>query len=266
MTGLSGALLLIIWTVDSLVRVDVSLSIFYLLPISIMTWFMGERVGILMSLLCTLAWLQVDITTKQYDVLILPFWNAVVRLGFFAITSYLLASLREAYQREQSLARIDGLTGVYNRRYFLELLQLELRRNSRTPSPLTLAYLDLDNFKLVNDKFGHSAGDDILRAVARCLRETLRCGDLVGRIGGDEFAILLPQMQYQQAKTALMRVHQQLQLLSQSQGWPVGFSIGAITFVTPPDSVDMLIAQSDQLMYLVKGSGKNRVEMREYAA
>ncbi|MBE9139530.1 GGDEF domain-containing protein [Nodosilinea sp. LEGE 07088] len=221
--------------------------------------------GLFIAVCCTLAWFLADIAARQYDIALLPYWNAAVRFGFFSIINFLLVSHRQAYVREQQLARIDGLTGIYNRRFFLELLELELERTRRYHQPLTLAYLDIDDFKLVNDKLGHSSGDRLLQTVAQTLKETVRSCDIVARLGGDEFAILLPQIDSQQAAIALTRTHHQLKKISQSNRWPIGFSMGAITFNTPPPSTDALIAQADQLMYAVKGSGKNRLECQEYS-
>ena len=263
LTGLSLVLVLVIGTIDYVVQIDLAFAIFYLAPIALATWFVGYRTGLLITILCTLIWFRADIAAKQYDIALLPYWNAAVRFGFFSITGYLLATLREAYHREQQLARVDSLTGLYNRRFFLELLQLEVERTRRYNHSLTLAYLDLDDFKLVNDKLGHGTGDQLLQAVAQGLKDSVRSCDIVARLGGDEFAIVLPEITYQQAQIALCRTHQQLQLLSQSHSWPIGFSMGAITFTVSPKSTDILIAQADQLMYSVKDSGKNRLECRE---
>lgn len=255
---------LLIGAIDWLVRLDIALSIFYLFPVAAATWFLGLRAGLLISLLSTILWFQADIAAKDYTLLLLPYWNAVVRFGFFGIVSYLLSALQEAYDREQKLARIDGLTGIYNRRFFLELLEKEVQRARRHQYPLTLSYLDIDNFKLVNDRYGHTVGDRLLKKVSQALERTVRSHDIIARLGGDEFAVLLPQTSRHQAYTALTRMHNQLKTLSQSNNWPIGFSIGAITFTNPPDSVDFLMTQVDQLMYKVKKSGKNRLECQLY--
>ncbi|MDJ0706659.1 MAG: GGDEF domain-containing protein [Leptolyngbyaceae cyanobacterium MO_188.B28] len=257
--GLSIGMGLLIGAIDFLVRLDIAFSIFYLAPVAIAAWFIGGRMGMMMSLFCTWAWLQADIAAKDYVAPLLPYWNAIVRLIFFAIVTYLLTALREAYQREQQLARLDSLTGISNRRFFLELLQVELDRARRYQYPLTLAYLDLDDFKAVNDQLGHNAGDRLLQSVAQILTLSVRSHDVAARLGGDEFAILLPQTNDNQARKALTRTYHQLQTLNQSDPYPVGFSIGAITFTTLPTSTDELIAQADQLMYAIKRSGKNRL-------
>ncbi|MBE9141166.1 hypothetical protein IQ254_28860 [Nodosilinea sp. LEGE 07088] len=108
--GLSLALACLIGTIDFVVRQDIALSIFYLAPIAIAAWFISYRAGLFISGVCTFIWFQADIVAKHYDFALLPYWNAAVRLGFFSITSYLLATLRKAYQREQLLARLDDNT------------------------------------------------------------------------------------------------------------------------------------------------------------
>ncbi|MBD0336661.1 MAG: GGDEF domain-containing protein [Cyanobacteria bacterium Co-bin13] len=263
--SLSIGLGLLIGAIDYLVLLDVALSIFYLIPVAIATWFVGYRAGLVVSIFCAAAWFQADATAIQCGAdPPLRYWNASVRFGFFLILSYLLSELKQAYRREQQLARLDGLTGANNRRFFMELLDAELARARRYQHPLTLAYLDLDDFKQVNDQLGHSAGDRLLQRVAQVLREGVRSHDSIARLGGDEFAVMLPQISFEQAQLALSRLHQQLQALSQSEHWPVGFSIGAATFLKLPDSVDTLISQTDHLMYGVKREGKNRLRCQQY--
>lgn len=262
--SLSGGLVLLIGTIDLVVTIDLSLSIFYLVPVAIVSWFIGFRSGLVIAVFCTLAWLRADLVAKDYTLPLLPYWNAAVRFGFFAIVNYLLTALREAYHREQQFARQDGLTGLTNRRFFMEQLQHELDRARRYQYPLTLAYLDLDDFKLVNDRDGHQAGDLLLQTVAQTLQGSMRSPDLFARLGGDEFAILLPETDLDQARKAVYRLYQTLQNLRKDQGWSIGFSIGVVTFLTPPDTVEAMISRADHLMYTVKNSGKNRLEYQVY--
>ncbi|MFE4107200.1 GGDEF domain-containing protein [Almyronema epifaneia] len=257
---LSFALCLAIGCIDYLIREDVSLSIFYLVPITLAAWFIDRRAGFFMAAVCAMVWLYADTVAKNYPYPLLPYWNAAVRLGFFVIVTHLLGAQKQAYEREKRWARIDGLTGVFNHRFFLETLQAELDRARRYHYPITLAYLDLDNFKQVNDHLGHAEGDRVLLAIAQQIKLSLRTSDVVARLGGDEFALLLPQVEAKQAQIALTRLHEELMQLSLNQHWPVGFSIGAVTAVAPPQSAENLIHQADQLMYTVKQGGKNRLK------
>lgn len=177
-------------------------------------------------------------------------------------------ALREAHsqlnlvlQREKEFARTDMLTGLANRRAFYEALQMERARAARYGRPITLAYVDLDNFKRVNDTLGHAVGDELLARVADLLRQTLRASDTVGRLGGDEFALLLPETSAQAAEILLHKLASVLTDAMQTKKWPVTFSIGAAAFLGDPTPVEEMIRTADELMYSVKKSGKNRISV-----
>ncbi|HSB37406.1 MAG TPA: GGDEF domain-containing protein, partial [Thermoanaerobaculia bacterium] len=153
-------------------------------------------------------------------------------------------------------ARTDVLTGVANRRSFYERAELEISRARRVPEPLTVAYVDVDDFKRVNDELGHEAGDDLLRSVAATFVGRVRSTDLVARLGGDEFAILLASTSAEASKTLLDELHRTLGAEMARQAWPVTFSVGAVTFARPPVSADDMLRRVDEVMYRVKKEGK----------
>lgn len=260
--GVGILLVLLIGIIDYLTGIYISLSIFYLIPIVFITWFVSRWSGLFISLLSTVVWFIADTALKNFPYALIPYWNAAVRFSFFVIIAYLLSALKIAYEREKRLARTDMLTGAINRHYFMELLQAEINRNRRYGHPLTVAYIDVDNFKMVNDSFGHSTGDKLLHLIANTIKRQIRTTDVIARLGGDEFALLLLESSYESARIVLHRVHKQLMQTTQTQSWPVSFSIGAVTFIRVPDSVDVntVVEQADELMYAVKHSGKNRLE------
>ena len=167
--------------------------------------------------------------------------------------------LEVARGREQEAARIDSLTGLLNRTGFYELAQRETLRSQRYQRPLSVAYLDLDNFKQVNDKDGYETGDKLLQIVAGLLQKHCRQTDVVGRMAGDEFALLFTESGYEAAEGAINILHKVLLEAMQANSWPVTFSIGVVTFSAAPDTVDQLVRTADELMYAVKMDGKNRV-------
>jgi two-component system cell cycle response regulator len=136
----------------------------------------------------------------------------------------LLARAREVEQL-QRLSGVDELTGVANRRAFNDALHRELARAEREGRPLALLLLDLDGLKLINDELGHPAGDQALHAVARCAARSVRHGDLLARIGGDEFAIVLPATAAEEARAIGKRIREQLRRL-RVQGAALGVSLG----------------------------------------
>jgi diguanylate cyclase (GGDEF)-like protein len=170
--------------------------------------------------------------------------------------------LKSLLAGEHELARIDSLTTVPNRRAFYETLDRERVRSLRYRRPFTIAYVDLDNFKKVNDTLGHAVGDDLLVQVAAGLRSNLRGSDYVGRLGGDEFAILLPETDATAAELVLSKLRLRLLEEMKAHSWQVTFSIGAATFLDPPDSVDVIIRMADETMYAIKAHGKDNVSVR----
>jgi len=159
----------------------------------------------------------------------------------------------------QILDRTDPLTGVANPRAFLECLDAELYRARRYKRPLSLACIDLDNFKKVNEQLGHSAGDELLRFIAQHIVRNVRASDVVGRLGGDELAILLPETGSAGAKAAAEKVRRHLHNAMADSPMAVTLSVGAVTFESPPASAGEAVNVADRLMYEVKGSGKNDV-------
>ena len=166
-------------------------------------------------------------------------------------------ALEDALEREHEIARLDPLTGLFNGRAFREAVSAELARLGRQGGELSLAYLDADGFKQVNDSLGHSEGDKVLRVVAETLVEVMRRTDTIGRMGGDEFVVLLPGATTGDAQTALQKAHAELAAAMTRNRWLVTFSIGAITTNDESIAVDELINRADRLMLQVKGAGKN---------
>lgn len=243
---------------------EIAFSIFYLIPISLIAWFTSRTMGLFMSIISAIIWLVVDLNTSTYSHPFIPYWNATVRLGFFLIVTLLLLTLKTTLKHEEKLAKTDSLTGVANARAFAELASLEIDRARRYRHPFAAAYIDLDNFKPVNDVFGHTTGDTVLQTVAGTLQANLRAVDLVGRLGGDEFGILLPETRPKQAAVAAHKVQKILLDAMQANNWPVTFSIGVVTFLRPPRSVDEMIQEADNLMYSAKKSGKNVIKEKTY--
>lgn len=173
--------------------------------------------------------------------------------------------LRLSLKREKALARIDPLTSVPNRRAFYEVLQRERHRLQRSARPLTLAYIDLDNFKEVNDNFGHKAGDSVLMTVSSVMVGALRKADVVARLGGDEFAILLPETNADAARQVITKLHLRLMASMAQNGLPVSFSIGVVTFTVALESPEDLLQKADELMYFVKLHGKSNIRFESVA-
>jgi diguanylate cyclase (GGDEF)-like protein len=246
---------------DFLTGPELSLSIFYIGPVGLAAWYYGRRGGYLLAALGGVAVYTADrLSGATYAYPLVPVWNAGVRVTIFLVTATLLSGLRRALDRERDLSSTDALTEVANTRAFYQRATAEIERARRYRHALTLAYLDLDNFKQLNDLSGHAAGDGALQAIAQAIRSSLRATDFVARLGGDEFALLLPETDQVAARAAIAKLHGLLNALMRERGWPTTCSIGVVTTLPPPVSVDELVKSADDLMYRVKRQSKNGVE------
>jgi diguanylate cyclase (GGDEF)-like protein len=238
---------------------EVAFGLFYLIPIALVAWFSGGRQALTISLVSSAAWfIADDIGGQAYSRPIIRYWNAAIRLGFFVVVTLLIPAMK-ALEREKGIARIDSLTGAANRRLVFETLQSELDRSQRYKCPFTVAYIDVDSFKAVNDQFGHRTGDQLLCAVVHRAKSHLRRTDLLARLGGDEFILLLPEIGPDAARTTISKIQSALLDEMERRRWPVTFSIGSLTYQDGPITVDDLIRGADDLMYSVKKTGKNAI-------
>ena len=245
--------------IDWITGRDVSFLIFYLGPIGLASWFAGARWGITVALLCGVVWYLEDVMGAASALSIyLILWNLATKGVFLVIISRLFSRLKVAMDNEARMARTDPLTGVANRRVLFEILDFEIKAMPRSGTPLSVAFIDLDNFKEVNDTIGHDAGDEVLRAVVRGIKSGVRSMDLVARVGGDEFVIMLPNADSGAAAEVALRVrHSVMDELALGQ-WQCNLSIGVVTCTTPPCDPDALLTRADRLMYQAKKAGKGR--------
>jgi diguanylate cyclase (GGDEF)-like protein len=239
---------------------EFTFSLFYLAPILLVTWAANLKTGQFLSLLSALTLIGVQIAGGlEYSHPIFYFLNTLVRTAIYVILTDLVDKLKKTQKKEQLAARTDFVTGIANRRYFHELLETEIERIRRYPHPITVVYMDMDNFKQVNDLFGHKMGDEVLRCIASELKSKLRKTDIIARLGGDEFALLLPSARLPEAEVVISKVRTNLTEEMRQRNWPVTFSMGAVVCIAPPHSAEQIIDMADELMYEVKNSTKNNV-------
>jgi diguanylate cyclase (GGDEF)-like protein len=245
--------------IDHATGYELSFSIFYLLPIMMVAWFGLRRHAVLVAFISAAMWLWADlIPGHRYSSFAVPVWNAVTRLGFFLLSVYSFSRIREMLDREKAVARVDFLTGALNSRAFREKALMEIARASRFRRPVTIAYMDIDNFKTVNDTRGHSEGDQLLRVFAETIQRHIREIDIFARIGGDEFVILMSETDATSAAAAMRKIQNRLQEMILDNNWQVTFSIGVVVCYTL-HALDDLIKEADNLMYTVKEHGKNSI-------
>jgi len=166
------------------------------------------------------------------------------------------------YQRVQELAIMDSLTGVFSRRYSIDRLYEELERSKKFKYRFSFLMIDIDHFKDYNDKFGHLVGDAVLKETAETIKENVRQIDLVGRYGGEEFLVILPETDKDQAKFAAERIRQAVQIQpikAYDEDLKVTISIGISTFPDDSQEALALIEKADTALYQAKQTGRNKI-------
>ncbi len=256
---LSLLLVALVSALDAWTGSEISFSIFYLAPVAFAAAFVSRGAGWTLAIVSALAWGGLEATgARPYSAPWIYVWNGLVRLGFFVLVTELIERLTKAHAVQRSMARQDSLTGIANARVFMEASQQAIATSRRSGRPFTLAYVDLDRFKGVNDRWGHSEGDRLLKAAAGRMAAEARSTDVVARLGGDEFGILMPDTDLDVARVSLARV---AKALAREVGnpWNVSATVGAITFLEPPADVDVAVRAADALMYRAKDGGRDRV-------
>jgi len=253
---ISFTLIIVLLFVDFLL--PLSLTPFKIVPIVIA----GMHVNIYWSIfLTTIACISGLISGIQNQTEIRdPFaWTFICNSFIFATVAYYTNQLKTTIENEQRLARVDGLTGLANKRHFMDLLELEVHRHRRYSKEknqvFSLLFIDVDEFKQLNDTYGHIFGDKVLQDIATIVKQaTARNIDVVGRVGGDEFAVLLPETDGTGAKILCQRIVKRVDQICRDKLAGIHISIGAVTFHTTPQNAERAIAEADSMMYLAKNN------------
>ena len=210
----------------------------------------------------SLWWLRADSTTlANVNFLLIGLSGMAYVLAFFFEVRE--RRLFELERHLEQLATVDALSGAWNRRHFTHLSGTELQRARRYDRPVSLLLLDIDHFKKINDTFGHAVGDEAIRFLCSTCRQVLRQSDALGRLGGEEFGILLPETEIKAALAFAERLRAQINsacLPLNSQAEPLRFttSIG-VAVARPDDTFDTLLHRADVALYEAKNTGRNRV-------
>jgi diguanylate cyclase (GGDEF)-like protein len=225
---------------------------FYMLNIAFATVAFGQRMGITSAVLSVLALATSDLVTSK-DLRPWTEWAL-----FFAILMTLVAILLRISRLQQD-ALFDVVTGLRNHRYFQVRLREEIQRTDRNARPTGLIFFDLDNFKAINDRFGHAVGDYVLSEVSRVLEANARSSDIVCRYGGEEVAVILPETTVDEAVNVAERLRQAVERRNDQPGPAVTVSAGVASYPENADSSDLLISSADAALYAAKRAGKNRI-------
>lgn len=265
------SIVLIGW-IDYVTGRDVSMSALYLVPIVAVAWYGARRDAAISAIVAAVLATFADEPWLSQTALIPLVWNSFSSLVIFVAAagvvgqlrfereqlSSLTRDLKKGYGREAMLARTDALTALPNLRAFVEAIQRESARAVREGSQLCVLYVDLDDFKSVNDRYGHTTGDTVLQSVATALTSSVRGGDVVARIGGDEFIILLWHATATDAEVVAERIAQRIQEIAAE--YPLshlGASLGVRMFERAPENAEDVVRLADDAMYAEKARRKS---------
>jgi diguanylate cyclase (GGDEF)-like protein len=254
------ALVFLIGWLRFLTGPEYAFSFLYLLPIIAVTWLVGVHWGILISVVSAFSWLLADLSMiDRFSISFIPLVNESFRLMVFLFVVLMITRQKNILETQKELAMMDPLTGIANRRAFLQLAKIEIDRSRRYQYPFSVMVMDIDDFKQINDHYGHHTGDRLLITVVETIKHHVRAIDIVARFGGDEFVVLLVKSEETSAALVARKLQKQLLDIMQKKQWRVTFSIGVATYHSAPDCVDETIKAADELMYHVKHNGKNNI-------
>ncbi len=258
---LGVALVIAIGVVDFATGLELHVTLFYFLPIALVSWFVSRRAGILTGVLCTLTWLAANyLGGRRYSSHWIAVWNFTMHLGVSLVIACTMSQLRRAFDQLSRLASHDFLTGLPNGRAFYDLAGREMERAFGL-EPMTLAYIDIEGFKWINHRFGYATGDQMLCTIAHAIRENVPRPDLVGRIGGTAFAVLLPNATAEEARFVLEKIQTRLKEERKRYAQPVTFFISAMACTKAPRSIAELMHEAELHMTRMKDGKRDALEI-----
>ncbi len=231
--------------------------VFYL-PIWFAAWFLPRRGAVSIATLAS-AWLIASPMLRGESYTVGLILGLSVALVFFHFGGLSLSYLRQVFDRESHRARFDSLSGCLNASGFYERAEAKLSELHEEFKPFAVVYLDLDNFKQLNDTFGHLQGDEALGMIGQVLREQIRSSDFVARVGGDEFVIWLNHIGPDLAFLVTRRIHEAVERASKESNWGFSSSVGCVAFSEVPESVHAALQVADECMYRAKSTGKSKI-------
>jgi diguanylate cyclase (GGDEF)-like protein len=251
------AAMVAIFIIDLIAPKDVRLHLLYVFPLAAIALHCEHKRAVIGALILASVF---QVTTFFFEGISGRSFatDALVALATAVLAVALARATRENHMIAVNLATSDWLTDLHNRRSFETIVDLEIKRQKRYGGVFALAVIDLDGFKLLNDSKGHQAGDKALQLLADVLREHSRQSDSIARIGGDEFAILMPNTKAPDSGSLCQQICVKIAKQMATAQFDVTASVGCKVFEQAPDSVSSALRQADQAMYQAKTNGKNR--------
>jgi diguanylate cyclase (GGDEF)-like protein len=255
------AIAILLGVLDCMTGVEIHLLLLYLVPIFIGSWFISKEAGIGLAIFTSLIWLIAHLLGgHSYSSTWIAYWNLLMRTATFTVFAITQAQLRTKLVELSHLASRDFLTGLPNGHAFYQLTAKEMDRAFGV-EPMTLVCIDITGFKWINHRFGYPAGDHMMCALAHTIRQHVPRPDLVGRLGGTSFAVLLPNIGSDVANLVLQRVQIALDQERRKYAHPLTFFISAIACTKAPRTVAELMQQADAQMTRIKNGKKDSLQI-----
>jgi len=208
-----------------------------------------SRIPVLIGVLSALAWSVAEAAVVWP---LFPIGALALNIFTRAITFTVLVRVMAKLFKEREYSRKDALTGLANRMEFIERFEIERLRSERSGEPYSVLFIDIDQFKILNDALGHHTGDEALKALSGIFGENSRKLDTVSRIGGDEFVLLFPSTDEKTCQALIDRIALASEKKFRGQGWPISLSIGCVTEAGTKKSIEAILREADEKMYSVK--------------
>jgi len=246
---------------DLLTGVEVHFLLLYLIPIFIGSWFISREAGVYLGLFASLIWFVADfLGGRSYSAGWIIYWNLLMRTAVFILFAVTQSSLRAKLDELSTVASRDFLTGLPNGHAFYRLTAKEMDRAFGV-DPLTLVCIDVTGFKWVNHRFGYPTGDQMMCSIAHAIKQQVPRPDLVGRLSGTSFAVLLPNIASDVANLVLQRVQSALHEERRKFSFPLTFFISAIACTKAPRTVAELMQEADAQMNRIKGGKRDSLQI-----
>lgn len=237
----------------------ITLFLLYIFPVMFATWKVNLKAGFTLSVIASVMDYIQDINLKPEAQYTLLLTSTLMHFIFLCLIAYGGWKITLLIRDLDTMATKDSLTDILNHRGFIRFGKLEFKRISRASQPVSILYLDIDNFKRVNDFLGHQEGDKLLRDIADIIGSQIRETDTFGRLGGDEFAIILPNTDKKNARALGEKIHSIVAKIQFKKPMTISVSIGITTFFPPLPTLYRSIDAADRLMLKVKQAGKNAI-------
>ena len=252
---------IVLGALDVYTGVEIHFLLLYLIPVFVASWFVSRKIGLYVAIIASIVWFGADsLSGRSYSSAWIAYWNLLMRSAVFVIFAITQAQLRARMIELAHLASRDFLTGLPNGHAFYDLVAKEMERAFGL-QPMTLACIDVTGFKWVNHRFGYPAGDQMMCTIAHAIRQNVPRPDLVGRLGGTSFAVLLPNMASETAHEILQQLQGVLQEERRKYSHPLTFFISAVACNRAPKTVAQLIHEAEVQMTRIKGINKDSLQI-----